>query len=164
MLEKICDTELEAIIFNLAELATCDDGPADARQSVAEAGEADIFRLFEILSHELGDCDYFGGSEIDRLDICVIPHINAARAMRMAPQQTNLLGWRERMNARKSVSTTLAEAKESLGDYKILMRSIKAGEAKRQFRDHRLDWLLRANGNEILQARIRADNIRYSSR
>ncbi|MDB4989386.1 MAG: hypothetical protein JWN04_4564, partial [Myxococcaceae bacterium] len=36
------------------------------------------------------------------------------------------------------------------------------GEAKRQYRDHRLDWIMRSGGAAIVDAGCKADNIRFS--
>ncbi|RDD62503.1 glutathione S-transferase N-terminal domain-containing protein [Ferruginivarius sediminum] len=42
------------------------------------------------------------------------------------------------------------------------MVTVRSGSARRQMRDHRLDWLLRAGGAPILEARMAADNVRFA--
>lgn len=162
MLEELCDTEIEAIIYNLGELMSCEDGPVDVRQAVAEFGKAELKRIQAELSDRLGDDDYFDGQTIGRADMSVIPHMNASRVMRMAPEQENLLAWLDRMNARPSIAETVAEVKQSLDDFRALMGAARAASARRQMRDHRLDWLLRAGGAPILEARMAADNVRFA--
>ncbi|MEO1200172.1 MAG: glutathione S-transferase family protein [Pseudomonadota bacterium] len=163
MLEELCDTEIEALIYNLGELSFSEHGPAEARQAVAEFGSAELKRHQAELSKRLGDDAYFDGETIGRGDISVLPHMNASRVMRMAPEQDNMLAWLDRMNARPSVIETVAEVKQSLADFKVLMGAVKAGNTRRQMRDHRLDWLLRAGGAPILQARLAADDVRFSA-
>ncbi len=162
ILEELCDTEIEAIIYHLGELMFSKDGPADVRQAVAEFGKAELKRHQAELSDWLGEDDYFDGQAIGRADMSVIPHMNASRVMRMAPEQENLLAWLDRMNARPSVTETVAEVKQSLDDFKALMGAVRTGSARRQMRDHRLDWLLRAGGAPILEARMAADNVRFA--
>jgi len=157
-LEEWCDSEIEATLYNLGEIMFSEDGPAEARQAVMEFGQAELTRHQAALADRLGDDDFFDGSMLGRADMSVLPHMNASRVMRMAPAQENLLAWLDRMNARPSV----AEVKQSLDEFKALMAEVRAGSARRQMRDHRLDWLLRAGGAAILEARMGADNIRFS--
>jgi len=55
-----------------------------------------------------------------------------------------------------------AEVKQRLDDFKALMGVVRTGSARRQMRDHRLDWLLRAGGAPILEARIAAQKSKSS--
>lgn len=162
MIEELCDTEIEATIYNLGELMFFEDGPADVRQAVAEFGRAELKRHQAELSDRLGSDDYFNGGSVGRADMSLIPHMNASRVMKLAPAQENLLTWLDRMNARPSVAETVAEVKQSLDDFKAIMGAVKTGGARRQLRDHRLDWLLRAGGAPILEARMTAGNIRFA--
>jgi len=161
-LEEWCDSEIEATLYNLGEIMFSEDGPTEARQAVMEFGQAELTRHQAALADRLGDDDFFDGSMLGRADMSVLPHMNASRVMRMAPAQENLLAWLDRMNARPSVAETVAEVKQSLDEFKALMAEVRAGSARRQMRDHRLDWLLRAGGAAILEARMGADNIRFS--
>jgi hypothetical protein len=50
----------------------------------------------------------------------------------------------------------------TLANFKDRPRDIASGKAQRQYRDHRLDWLLRSGGLDIVVAGIEARNIRFS--
>ena len=41
-------------------------------------------------------------------------------------------------------------------------QAIAEGKARREYRDHRLDWMLRSGGLSIVQRGIEAKNIRFS--
>jgi glutathione S-transferase len=163
-LEELCDTEIESILYNLGELMFSDDGPEDVRTAVADFGRQEIKRIQSELSKQLGTAEYFDGTALGRGDISLIPHMNATQVMRLGPEQENLQAWLARMNARPSVVETVLEVKQSLDEFKSLMSAVKAGSTRRQMRDHRLDWLIRAGGAPIFEARLAADNIRFSVR
>lgn len=163
MLEALCDSEVEAIIYNLGELMSCEDGPEAVRKSVDAFGRAELKRIQADLSDRLGNADFFSGPAFGRADISVLPHMNVMRLLRLAPQQENLVTWLKRVNARPSVTATVVEVKESLDDFKALMSAVRTGNAQRQMRDHRVDWLLRAGGAPIVEARRAAGNIRFAT-
>lgn len=163
-LEELCDTEIEAILYNLGELMFSEDGPDDVRASVADYGRSEMAHIQAELSRLLGEQDYFDGESPGRGDISLIPHMNACQVLRLGPEQENLKAWMGRMNARASVAEGVAEVKQSLEEFKGLMSAVKAGESRRQMRDHRLDWLIRAGGAPIFDARLAAGNIRFAVR
>lgn len=163
MLEDLCDTEIEAIIYNIGELMSGRDGPEPVRQAVDAFGRSELKRIQAGLSARLGDDDFFRGTEIGRADMALLPHMNVSRLLRLPPEQPNLQAWLKRMNARPSVAETVAEVKASLDDFKALMSAVQSGGAQRQMRDHRLDWLMRAGGAAIVEARLAAGNIRFAT-
>ncbi len=162
MLEELCDTELEAVNFCMAEVFFIPCGEDDAVQAVLEFGRSGIKHLHAELEGRLGDREFFGGDAVSRGDIAVLPHLNAARVMKNGPVSETLLAWMDRMNARQSVAETVAEVKEGLALFKKLIEEVKGGDAKRQIRDSRLDWLIRAGGAPILMQRLKAGNVRFS--
>lgn len=50
-----------------------------------------------------------------------------------------------------------------MGAFRDLMARVKSGAEKRQIRDHRLDWLIQAGGIDILNKRLEAGNVRFST-
>ncbi len=162
LLEELADTRLEALNFCIAEVMTFPEGEDAAAEAVVAASGAEIARLHGELAARLGDADYFGGAEPNRADISLLPHLNASRVMRNGPDSGSLADWLNRMNSRPSVAATVGEIKGSLTEFKQLMSRVQRGEDKRQVRDHRLDWLVRAGGAPILAKRLEADSIRFS--
>ena len=39
---------------------------------------------------------------------------------------------------------------------------VKSGAFRRQYRDHRLEWMVRSGGFEVVRRGIEADNIRFN--
>lgn len=161
-IEELCDTDLEALNYCLGEMFFIQTEHADVQKAVQAYAAKDIKRLHGELESHLGDRPYFGGDTISRADISAVPHVNAARIMKLGPESPGLLAWLDRMNARETVAQTVQEVKESLNDFKALMGDVQAGRDRRQFRDHRLDWFLRAGGAPIIMERIQAGNVRFA--
>jgi len=161
MLEEICDTQLEAINFCLSEMMAFPDIDAEAKSAVIAKGKADLCSLFGLLEEKLGDKDYFSGSFFGRADLCILPHLNTANLMKNGPEATALRDWMIRANSRESVKATLGEVKDALPGYKDMMSRIHQGKEKRHYRDHRLDWLIRAGGSSIIFDRIAKQTVRF---
>jgi len=161
MLEEMCDTQLEAINYGMADVMTFPTGDDAAAAMVAENGRAQMAGIVTLLAERLGDAEWFGGEQFGRADICVLPHLNAARLMKTATLPDRLGAWLDRCNARSSVKETVAEIKPALADYKEMIGRVRAGTEARQFRDHRLDWLMRNGGLPILLERLEAGAIRF---
>lgn len=163
LLEELADTRLEALNFCISEVMTFPVGEEDAVERVVSKSKAEIARLHEYLAMCLGPGPYFGGAQPNRADISLFPLINASRIMKNGPTSGPLADWLERMISRPSVATTVKEVKDGVSAFKDLMDRVKSGQDKRQIRDHRLDWLIQSGGVEILNKRLGAGNIRFST-
>jgi len=68
----------------------------------------------------------------------------------------------KRTSARAAVALTLEEAEAAvahMGQYKDYLDS---GQMRRQYRDHRLEWMLRAGGMKILTDGLEQGTIRFT--
>ena len=92
--------------------------------------------------------------------MAVIPHL--AGASRPKPE-SKLGQWFARCLARESVSKTLAEAQASLAGMANVDAAVKAGLFKRQYRDHRLEWMMRSGGVDIVLDGLKTNTIRFST-
>ncbi len=57
----------------------------------------------------------------------------------------------------------MAEAKESLSEFKKLIADVRGGRAKRLYRDHRLEWMMRAGGVDLVLEGLKNNDIRFST-
>lgn len=162
LLEELADTRLEALNFCLSEARAFPAGEDAAAAAVIGATEAEILRLQAALTDRLGDRDFFGGDAPSRADFSLFSHVNAARVMKIGPADGPLADWLGRMAARPSVAETVGEIRESLPHFKALMAEIRSGARARQFRDHRLDWMIQAGGLPIIARRMAAGGLKFS--
>ena len=100
-------------------------------------------------------------------DLSVIPYVNGAAGFDIVPPaDSRLAGWYTRANARDSVRECAQAAAAvafdspaaSLDQVKAAM---DAGMFKREYRDHRLEWMIKTGGLSVIQDGLEKDNIRF---
>src|SRR5437667_90364 len=79
------------------------------------------------------------------------------------PPGSRLARWPDRVRARPSVATTFQAATESMAGFEMIPQLIASGIFKRQYRDHRLEWMVRSGGLDIVLAGLRQNNIRFTT-
>src|SRR3989475_148849 len=77
------------------------------------------------------------------------------------PAGTRLAAWLERVSTRPSVAAAFAAAAESMQGFEMLPQLVESGLFKREYRDHRLEWMVRSGGIDIVLDGMRKGNIRF---
>jgi glutathione S-transferase/RNA polymerase-associated protein len=77
-------------------------------------------------------------------------------------QGSKLASWLERVSQRESVKKTLEAARAFQGNFDALSEMLASGQFKRQYRDHRLEWMIRSGGVEVVIEGMRTGTIRFS--
>lgn len=160
MIEEAVDTQLEAIGWGMMELRVFKRGDDASRAKLEAQAQRQFAQAHTWLERHLGDAPYFGGDQFRRADMAVIPHL--AGASRPKPE-SKLGQWFARCLGRESVSTTLAESQASLTGMANVDAAVKAGIFKRQYRDHRLEWMMRSGGVDIVLDGLKTNTIRFST-
>ena len=73
-----------------------------------------------------------------------------------------LADWFKRVNVRPSVAQTVQEASGSIAGLEQFANIVEQGTFKREYRDHRLEWMIRMGGLSVVLDGIEKDNIRFS--
>lgn len=168
MLEDAMDTHFEAINWGLSEIVHFGRASgAEADRIVAEAGEQ-LQGWFGWLSDQLGERGWFNGSDFGWGDLCVLPYLNGAAGFSFVPAQENLVAWMERANDRSSTrAVTEAAAAVAFGSEAVSLEMVRAaleqGQFKREYRDHRLEWMVKTAGLRIVEEGLASDNIRFTA-
>jgi glutathione S-transferase len=163
MIEEVMDTRYEAAswgVFEVVIFRRAEGAKAEALLDAARATTAGVHRWLERQFH---GPDWFGAREFGWADLSVAPYLAAATAYGMGPEPgSRLSDWLARAMARPSVAETLAEAQAVAPSFPLVHEAVKAGLFKRQYRDHRLEWMIRSGGLDIVSEGLQADNIRFS--
>ena len=119
------------------------------------------------LEGELGDRSWFNGDEFGWGDVAVVPFVNSAERFGHEPApDSRLCGWIEQVNARPSVKTC-ADAAAAVAfdspevDLGAVKQAMDAGLFKREYRDHRLEWMIKTGGLAVVEDGLGKDNIRF---
>ena len=160
MIEEAVDTQLEAINWGLMELRVFKRGDQATRAALEARALVQIGQFHAFLTRTLGDAHYFDGDRFGRPDMAVISHLlGGARPA----ENTKLGAWVARCLERHSVALTAQEAQASLTGMAQVGAAVKAGLFKRQYRDHRLEWMMRSGGAQIVLDGLTDNTIRFST-
>ena len=97
------------------------------------------------------------------VSLCTSSELAAAALTGGAPAAGSALSaWFARAQARESVASTFQESTAAIAGFQSLPEVVASGQFKREYRDHRLEWMLRSGGVEIVLEGLRKDNIRFS--
>ena len=168
MLEDVMDTHFEAITWALSEIRNFGRAEGAEAKRLEAAGAAELNRWYAWLMGQLGDRQWFSGAAFGWGDLSVIPFVNGARSFGHAPPPGSpLAGWVERVNARDSVQrvseAAAAMAMEGASAGMAAVRqALEAGLFKREYRDHRLEWMIRNGAIGVVQAGLERRNIRFT--
>ncbi len=163
MIEDHCDTQYEAINWGLMEVQVWKRvGGELAARLTKRAGEqtAGVHRWLE---RELGAAAYFNGAEFGWGDLSVYPMVHGSAVFGFAPKSgSKLAAWLELVEKRDSIQKTAAAARAFQGNLESLGAMLESGQFKRQYRDHRLEWMMRAGGVEVVLEGMKKGTIRFS--
>jgi len=163
MLEELCDTYFEAINWAIAEVRVFGRAKgALAEQLLARAGEQ-IAGMHLRLERELGGREYFNGQSFGWGDLSVFPYIAGAAGNGFPPPAgSKVAAWLERVSQRDSIRACTNAAMEAMAGFQNLGPIIEQGLFIREYRDHRLEWMMRSGGRQIVLDGMDKKNIRFS--
>lgn len=163
MIEEICDTHYEAINWAYGEIHWMKRAEGELAEKLTAQIKAQAAVVQEWLSNQLGENEYFSGSTFGYADICVAPIYNRAVGNGYGgPEHCKLMKWLRRIKTREAVTETFKEFEEVVKLMPAMGERFLKGELKREFRDHRLEFLIKSGGIEVVLEGLRRNNIRFS--
>ena len=162
LIEDAMDTHFEANTWGLGEVLVFGRADGDlAARLIAQATDQ-INGWYRWLEQRLPAPGWFNGEHYGWGDICVVPFVNGAGRFDLAPAPgSRLADWLARVNAREDVRTVADQARAAELDPDTMRAAIAAG-FKREYRDHRLEWMVRGGGIQVVSAGIEQDNVRFN--
>jgi len=168
MIEDAMDTHYEAINWGLAELAYFGRASGGLLDEINAAAAAQISRWHGWLGAQLDESSWFNGETFGWGDICVAPYLNGSAGFNLLPPAgSKLADWLGRVNQRESVrKVSEAAANMAMGNNPAGMDAVREllekGLFKREYRDHRLEWMIKSGGISIVIDGLAKDNIRFT--
>lgn len=164
MIEEVMDTSFEPINWGLGEIRWFKRVEGERARALEARASAQARGLYEWLTRQLGGTEWFGGEKFGWADLSVVPYLNGARANGIGPSESSPLGqWLLRANARPSVAKAAKAAASVIASMSEVHRAIESGLFKREYRDHRLEWMIRSGGLDVVLEGMKKDNIRFSN-
>ncbi len=163
MLEELCDTYYEAINWALAEIRVFGRATGATAEKLVQRAETQTAGVHKWLERTLANRAYFNGGSFGWGDLSVYPYVAASVSQGFAPPAgSRLASWLERVSRRESVAKCAAAALEAMAGFQNLGPIVEQGLFVREYRDHRLEWMMRSGGHQIVLDGMAKGNIRFS--
>ena len=163
MTEEVCDSQYEAVNWGFGELLWFRRAEGAAAQRLKEQAARDTTALQDWLAGRLGDADWFGGHAFGWADAAVAPMVNRSVHYGLGPPPDSPLAeWHTRLQTRASVQETFEEFDQAAAKMQAAADFYRTGGRRREYRDHRLEWMIRSGGIDVVLAGLRDDTIRFS--
>ena len=163
MIEEVMDTHFEAITWGLGEIGWFQRAKGDLAETLRAAAAQQIQGYFSWLEGNLGADEWFNGESFGWGDLSVVPYVAGAMSMGNRPAEgSTLSAWFSRTMKRPAVSQTVGEAMAFDRGSSNVAEAVAQGLFKREYRDHRLEWMIKSGGLEVVVKGLEAGNIRFT--
>jgi glutathione S-transferase len=165
MLEEVMDTHFEPINWGLSELRWFKRAEGEKAQAIEAAAGRQLAGFFGWLERQLGAREWFNGETFGWGDLAVVPFLNGSVGQGHAPPEgSKLSAWLAKANARPSVAKTTAEIAAMARGAAMpdVAKLVEQGLFKREYRDHRLEWMIKSGGLDVVLKGLERDNIRFT--
>ena len=165
MLEEVMDTHFEAINWGLSEIRWFRRAEGAQAEAMFAKAKAQTEGFFAWLEKQLGERQWFNGDRFGWGDLSVVPYLNGSVGHGNPPAEgSKLAGWLARANARPSVVACVADiaALNAGASMPNVAELVEKGLFKREYRDHRLEWMIKSGGLDVVVKGLERDNIRFA--
>ncbi len=162
MIEELCDTYYEAINWGLAEILVFGRAQGELAEQIVARGGEQIAGLHRWLERELGARAYFNGDAFGWGDLCVYPYVAGSMGFGFAPPAgSRLADWFGRVAAREGARKCAEAVATVMASFQNLGPLVESGLFVREYRDHRLEWMIRSGGLQVVSDGLAKKNIRF---
>jgi glutathione S-transferase/RNA polymerase-associated protein len=163
MIEDVMDGLYEANNWGYMEVTRYKRASGPLAEKLVAFAKSNIEQLQGWLDRQLGDRSWFNGEAFGWGDIAVAPFLNRSAIAGFAPAKgSGLEAWLNRVNERDCVAKVIAQMRQFYTNLPDMAALLAEGKIKRQYRDHRLEWMIRGGGVSVVQEGIAKGTIRFS--
>lgn len=160
--EDVCDTQYEAITWGIGEVKAFGRATGALAETLLAAAARQTAVVQDWLATRLGGGPWFGGESFGWADAAVAPLLHRSVLNDMGPAPGGpLAAWYSRLCQRPSVATTFAEYAAAAAGMPATVAAFKSGRKVREYRDHRLEWMIKSGGMDVVLAGLRDGSIRF---
>jgi glutathione S-transferase/RNA polymerase-associated protein len=163
MIEEVCDTHWEAINWGLGEIRFFRRGGRTLGPVLRQAAEEQLGHMYAWLEALLGTSGWLNGDRFGWGDLSALPFVTMSSQFGIGPPVGSPVArWLERGRSRPSVGRTVDEALATIPAMESIADALAAGAFRRQFRDHRLEWMIRSGGVQVVLDGLANNDIRFT--
>ena len=160
--EDVCDCQYEAVNWGYAEVLWYGRAAGALADRLRAEAARQTALLQDWLVARLGGSEWFGGAAFGWADAAAAPMVNRSVHYGLGPASGGALAeWHRRLCARPSVAATFAEFEAGVVRVRASPDLYRTGGRRREYRDHRLEWMIKSGGIDVVLEGLRADNVRF---
>ena len=160
--EDVCDTQYEALNWGFGEILWFRRAQGELGEAMRVSAARQTTIIQDWLTERLGDQPWFGGARFGWADAAVGPMVNRSVHYGLGPIAGSALAlWHARIRDRPSVAQTFAEFDAAAEHMAAAADLYTRGGRRREYRDHRLEWMVKSGGIDVVTNGLRDDNIRF---
>jgi glutathione S-transferase len=162
MIEDVCDTLYEAINWGLGEIGWFKRAEGKLAEEMKAKAAVQTRQIFDWLEGKLAGKTWFCG-DFGWADLSVAPYLNRSVHYGIGPTEGSPLKvWHKRVCERPSVATTFKEFEAATQAMRAVAERLASGTFRREYRDHRLEWMMKSGGLQIVLDGMAKNNIRFT--
>ena len=163
MIEDVCDTLYEAINWGLSEISWFKRAEGAKAEEMRATAARQTAELQAWLTEKLNGRDWFNGESFGWADLSIAPYLNRSFHYGLGtPDSSQLARWRTRIRERPSVAATFKEFEAAAANMGDASGRLASGAIRREYRDHRLEWMMKSGGVQIVLDGLARNNIRFT--
>ena len=163
MIEDVMDGLYEPNNWGILEVTRFKRASGALADRLVGFAKSNIDQLQHWLDAKLGDQPWFNGDQFGWGDIACAPYINRSAAYGYTPPAgSKLQAWLARVDQRPSVAKVVEQMQQVLANLPDFATLLAQGKVKRQYRDHRLEWMIAGGGLSVVQEGIERGTVRFS--
>jgi glutathione S-transferase len=158
MIQTIMSTRYDPITWGMTELLTLGRVSGEQAAQVRRLAVHQASGINAWLTDQLGHQEWFEGERFGAADVFIAPHLLSAARAQLLPDNGALVSWLERVSLRSSVAEIKLSTESFMGS--ITPTGLENWKTvPRQYRDHRIEWVVRAAGVEFLAQRLASKSV-----
>jgi len=163
MLEDVMDSLYEPNNWGFMEVTRFKRASGPLGDKLERFARDSIAQLQRWLEGQLGARPWFNGDTFGWGDIACAPYVNRSAAYDITPPAGSRLAlWLARVNERPAVARVIEQMHDAIAKLPDFAALLAQGKVKRQYRDHRLEWMIAAGGLSVVQEGLDRATIRFS--
>ena len=163
MIEDVMDGLYEPNNWGIMEVTRFKRASGATADQLVGFAKSNIDQLQHWLESQLGDALWFNGDRFGWGDIACAPYINRSAVIGYTPPTgSKLHAWLARVNQRPAVAQVVEQMRSVIANLPDFPALLAQGKIKRQYRDHRLEWMIAGGGLSVVQEGIERQTIRFS--
>ncbi|MCA0246849.1 MAG: glutathione S-transferase family protein [Proteobacteria bacterium] len=163
MIEDVCDTLYEAVNWGLSEIRWFKRAEGEQAEKMKATAARQTAELQAWLTERLDKSPWFNGDAFGWADLSVAPYVNRSFFYGLGtPTDSPLARWRDRLCERPSVAATFKEFEAATLGMGSAAERLASGAIRREYRDHRLEWMMKSGGLQVVLDGLAGNNIRFT--